>query len=250
MIGRLRTNEGKPAVDELITALKKQKPVQQLKWNDNLMKAARDWAQTQGPSGGTGHVSADGKSTPSSRVKKYMKWERTMGENIMYGGSNPLGTLSAFLIDDGVASRGHRTNIFKSAFAQTGAYTGKWGSSSWETVVVYSGSNTALNFVGPKISVPAKFGESTKYPAPDAKAGTWDFAATASTDSDGKGAAEKEEEKKEEKPASKIAHNNWACQYWALRTAQIKYGEDVLAADKKRLATFEALKATNTEMVA
>jgi len=156
VIGNLRTREGKKAVDELVAVLKKQKPTTQLKWNENLMKAARDWAAVQGKSGAMGHVL--GNSTPSSRVKKYMKWERTMGENIMYGASNPLRIMSAFLIDDGVASRGHRNNILKSAFAYTGAFTGKW-KSTYQTVVVYSGSNTALNYQGPKVSVPSKYGE-------------------------------------------------------------------------------------------
>jgi len=44
VIGNLRTREGKKAVDELVAVLKKQKPTTQLKWNENLMKAARDWA--------------------------------------------------------------------------------------------------------------------------------------------------------------------------------------------------------------
>jgi len=157
VIGNLRTREGKPAVDELVAALKKQKPVGQLKWNDNLMKAAKDWADIQGPTGGMGHVSKDKKSTPSTRIRKYMKWERTMGENIMYGSSDPLRILSAFLVDDGVASRGHRTNILKGAFAYTGLYTGKWRG-TYQTVVAYTGSNTSFNYKGPSVAIPAKFG--------------------------------------------------------------------------------------------
>jgi len=72
--GRYNTSEGTVPVKELITFLKKQSPVQQLKWNNNLMLAAKDWQKEQGPTGKTGHVSANGKSTPSSRVRKYMKW--------------------------------------------------------------------------------------------------------------------------------------------------------------------------------
>jgi len=74
----------------------------------------------------------------------------------MYGNSNPLEGLSLFLVDDGVKNRGHRTNIFNKNFAHVGCYTGKWGKTSTMTVVDFTGSYKALNYVGPKVAIETK----------------------------------------------------------------------------------------------
>jgi hypothetical protein len=75
-----------------------------------------------------------------------------MGENIMYNGRNPLGTLISLAVDDGVSSRGHRHNILKKGYVYTGIVSGKFnGASSGRcylrylntmSVFVYSGSST------------------------------------------------------------------------------------------------------------
>lgn len=108
-----------------------------------------------------GHWSAKLKSNPGSRIRKYMKYERTYGENIMYGAGDPLRSLLAFAVDDGVKSRGHRRNIFNSKFAYMGCYTGQWRK-SWMTVVDFTGSNTELNYKGPEIAIPKKVGSELK----------------------------------------------------------------------------------------
>lgn len=121
-----------------------------------------DWARVQGPGGseaGTmGHVSKRLNSNPRSRmIKRGVKLQRTYGENIMYGSNNPLRSLLAFAIDDGVKSRGHRKNIFNEKFAWMGCWTGPW-KRSWTTVVGFSGSYTQLNFKGPFVAIPKKVG--------------------------------------------------------------------------------------------
>ena len=117
------TNEGVRAVQELENFLRNQQPVRQMKWSDNLMKAAKDHVLDTGPSGKTGHTGNDG-SNMAQRIERYGKWEATAGENIMYFSKAPLQVLIDLAIDDGVSSRGHRVNIFKNDYAYTGMYTG------------------------------------------------------------------------------------------------------------------------------
>ena len=118
----MMTNEGAPAVQELIKFLNEQTPLHALMWSDELAKAANDLAVPQGEAGETGHTGPDG-STMTSRIEKHLKWESTIGENIMYGGDTPLEAILSLAIDDGVAGRGHRVNIFKDNFYYTGVAT-------------------------------------------------------------------------------------------------------------------------------
>jgi uncharacterized protein YkwD len=78
---------------------------------------------SQGPTGKTGHVSANGK-TMSQRIEMFGEWEVTCGENISYGHKNATDVITQLLVDDGVQSRGHRTNFFKPEFKVMGCYTG------------------------------------------------------------------------------------------------------------------------------
>ena len=89
-----------------------------------------------------------------SRINKFMTWERTIGENIMYNSMTPLEALLSLAIDDGVSNRGHRTNIMGSNFYFMGPATGmhqRFGSMS---VIDYSGSNRPSSFNAPTIAVP------------------------------------------------------------------------------------------------
>jgi uncharacterized protein YkwD len=69
-----------------------------------------------------------------------MKWERTIGENIMYTSNTPLQVLTDLAVDDGVSSRGHRRNIFNGKFAHVGIYTGYHKTYKRQTVFDYMGS--------------------------------------------------------------------------------------------------------------
>jgi len=151
--GNLRTNEGVAAVAEYENFLRNARPVQQMKWSDGLMKACYDHVKDTGPSGATGHTGVDG-STMSTRIARYMKWERTAGENIMYTSNSPLQVLTDLAVDDGVSSRGHRRNIFQGKFAYVGIYTGPHKTYGRQTVLDYSGSYTNFNFQGPKLQIP------------------------------------------------------------------------------------------------
>ena len=122
---RLLTQEGVAAVDEALAFLREAKPVPALKRiSPGMSAAARDLVCQHGPSGGTGHTGADG-SSPFDRISRHGKWSGSAAENISYGaGTDPLEIVIGWIVDDGVASRGHRTNIFKRELSVIGFAAG------------------------------------------------------------------------------------------------------------------------------
>lgn len=83
-----------------------------------------------------------------------MSWESTIGENIMYNCMTPLEAVLNLCIDDGVPSRGHRVNIFKSEYYYTGPYTAMHSTYTSETVTTFSGAWSAPTYTAPTITVP------------------------------------------------------------------------------------------------
>lgn len=119
----LRTNEGPAAVQEAIRFLRAQDALPPLTWEDGLWRAAGDHVRDQGPRGGTGHSGSDG-SSMGQRISRYGEWQSTAAENIDYGSANALDVLVSLIVDDGVPSRGHRTNIFNPRLRVMGAACG------------------------------------------------------------------------------------------------------------------------------
>ena len=124
----LRTQEGPKAVREAIAFLEKQKPLPPVAWSDRLQKAAEDLATDQGSHGGLGHQGSDG-STPWGRIGRYGEVSGASGEVVTYGTfgtpGDPRRAVLAFIVDDGVADRGHRVLLFDPRFTLAGA---AWGS--------------------------------------------------------------------------------------------------------------------------
>ena len=119
----VQLQEGTRAVDEAITFLERTKPLGSLTASKGLSSAAKAHAVDQGKSGATGHSGADG-STPFDRMNRFGKWQETAGENISYGSGDARGIVIQLMVDDGVASRGHRANIFSSALKVVGIGVG------------------------------------------------------------------------------------------------------------------------------
>ena len=120
-----------------------------------MMAASRDHVLDTGPSGLTGHDGTDG-SSPSDRCKKYVKLEGSSGENIDYGDKGPQDVIIALMIDDGVPSRGHRTNIFNKAFKKMSCFTGDHKTYGKQTVINYNGTEQDMQaFMSAKVD----FGE-------------------------------------------------------------------------------------------
>lgn len=79
----------------------------------------------------------------TTRIDKYGQFIGTIGENIAYGTSGGRAIVLQLIIDDGVPSRGHRTNIFEAAFKYLGAFTADHTVYRTETVIDYAGGLTS-----------------------------------------------------------------------------------------------------------
>ena len=117
------TEEGVAAVDEAIAFLERQRPLAPLSIDPGLGEAASDQARGQGESGGFGHASADGSSF-DARIGRRVGWRGAVAEDISYGEANAVAVVRQLIVDDGVADRGHRTNIFDPALAFAGVGCG------------------------------------------------------------------------------------------------------------------------------
>jgi len=111
-------------------------------WSDALAMAARDHCNDTGPSGITGHTGADG-STMSVRIERYGNWNGNIAENIAYGDPNGADYMVQLYIDDGVASRGHRTNMLNPKLKMTGMHACPHKSYGGMIVAVYAGGMEA-----------------------------------------------------------------------------------------------------------
>ncbi|MDA3851160.1 MAG: CAP domain-containing protein [Spirochaetaceae bacterium] len=112
---RIRTQEGTRVVDELIRAMNEAPSRGILQPSLGMSRASKDHAETQGPTGRTGHDGVDGSSF-TQRVNRYGSWQSNAGENISYGYSDAYKIVMQLLVDDGVSSRGHRKNIMSRDF--------------------------------------------------------------------------------------------------------------------------------------
>lgn len=123
----MMTNEGIAAVNEAITFLKNQAPINTtITFSQELWNACRDIGEDQATSGATGHTGSDG-SSPFTRMERYATITYPAGENLAYGSSDAKDAIIQLIIDDGVSNRGHRTNIFKPDWRVMGNY---WGTHS------------------------------------------------------------------------------------------------------------------------
>jgi uncharacterized protein YkwD len=117
----LLTNEGVAALDEAISVLRSTSPLPALSPSQGLSLGAKDHVNDTGPKGIVGHIGTDG-SDPTQRVNRY--GQGFAGENIDYGASTGRDIVIALIVDDGVSSRGHRTNILRSSYQFAGVSVG------------------------------------------------------------------------------------------------------------------------------
>ena len=114
----LLTKEGAAAVKECVSVMNAQKPLQPFQPSIGLTRAAKDQAAMQSVTDQVGHQGTDG-SSPFDRMKRYGSY-RAAAENIDYGCSNARDIIVSLLVDDGVASRGHRKNILNQSYTAVG----------------------------------------------------------------------------------------------------------------------------------
>ena len=119
----VETSEGVRAVDEAIRYLTRQPALPPLAWSTGLAAAAADLVEEEGMTGAVGHVgrlSGD----PRKRIERHVDLQGKIGENICYGPGEARLVVMDLIIDDAVANRGHRKNIFNRAFGAAGAACG------------------------------------------------------------------------------------------------------------------------------
>ena len=131
------TNEGRPAVEEAIRYLRNQPPVGEVTLSSGISQAAQAHAADQ-RDGKMGHTGSDG-SQPRDRVARFNVENAGVGENIAYGPSTAQAIMISLIVDDGVPSRGHRTNIFRESWAMAGAGCGPHA--TYRTVCVINYAN-------------------------------------------------------------------------------------------------------------
>jgi uncharacterized protein YkwD len=117
------TSEGVTAVDEAIVYLRGAKALPPFSLSPGMSRAAADHVRDLSHSGKVSHDGSDG-SNPSTRARRYGAWKKKMGENLAMGGTTGLRILFQQLIDDGVASRAHRINLFRAEFQVVGVACG------------------------------------------------------------------------------------------------------------------------------
>jgi len=119
----VETREGVRGVDETIRFLIRQPALPPLAWSAGLAAAAAELVDEEGMSGAVGHV---GRlcGDPQQRIERHAEWQGRIGENICYGPGKARQVVMDLIIDDAVADRGHRKNIFTRAFATAGIACG------------------------------------------------------------------------------------------------------------------------------
>ena len=96
-------------VTECIDDLSNDQSKPALQPNAGLIRAAKDLAKDQSETGQTGHRGSDN-STMRSRIERYGS-AFNCAENVSYGRFSAIDIVCGWLIDHGIASRGHRKNI-------------------------------------------------------------------------------------------------------------------------------------------
>jgi uncharacterized protein YkwD len=111
------------AFAEAIDFLMRQSPLPPLSRDELLDAAASEHVEAQGPVGDIGHDGQDGERF-DARLRRHGLQGRMAAENIAYGPSRASDVVRELIIDSGVASRGHRRNIFHPDLAAAGVACG------------------------------------------------------------------------------------------------------------------------------
>jgi uncharacterized protein YkwD len=89
----------------------------------SLSRAAADHVRDTGSRGLTGHRGADG-SGAGQRIERYGRWSGHIGENIIYGLSDPRDAVFEQLLDFGIMDRGHRQTLLNPVWRYVGIACG------------------------------------------------------------------------------------------------------------------------------
>jgi uncharacterized protein YkwD len=118
----IQTREGVAAVDEAIAFLRRQKAMEPLTPDLILALTAGDHVADQGPSGFIGHYGSDGWDFATRVARR--GGDPYGGENISYGYDTAREVIIQLLVDDNIADRGHRVNLFRDGYVRAGVSCG------------------------------------------------------------------------------------------------------------------------------
>lgn len=135
----LVTIEGVSAVDEAIAALRGMTPLPPYTMSPGMCSAAKDHAKDMGRTGNSGHRGTDG-STVEMRVSRYGTFSNGIAENIFYESSGAREAVLGWLVDDGVANRGHRRNLLSTNYRYLGVAVGEPTEAGSMCVLTFAGS--------------------------------------------------------------------------------------------------------------
>jgi hypothetical protein len=133
--------------------------------DEQLSRAAQDHADDIGPKGVTGHVGSDGSSV-DDRISRYVDWDVTIMENIDFGSSSAVEVIISLIVDDGVPSRGHRSNIFNSKAKFVGVGSGDHTEYGTCTVINYIGGISGYKNGGKTPAKPSAGNSNVNKPTP------------------------------------------------------------------------------------
>ncbi len=100
-----------PATEEAIAFVSRQAPLPPLAPDARLDAAAGKFAAEAGPAGRTGHTGADG-SSAGERIHREGVFASLEAEDISLGQESAAGVVRQLVIDEGVPTRAHRSDIF------------------------------------------------------------------------------------------------------------------------------------------
>ncbi|HEY6188529.1 MAG TPA: CAP domain-containing protein [Pyrinomonadaceae bacterium] len=155
------TVEGLTALDEAIAFLRAAQPLPPLQVYKGMSLAAKDHSRDLGTSGNTGHRGSDG-STPNIRASRYGDWTNNIGENIVYQAmTSARESVMGLIIDDGIATRGHRKNIFDATYRAAGIAIGERSNLGTLCVITFAGGFT--DKASPSATTPTSRPAARKY---------------------------------------------------------------------------------------
>jgi uncharacterized protein YkwD len=152
----LVTNEGLSALEEAITFVRSVQPLPPLELRKGLILGAQDHVNDLVKTGQSGHRGSDG-SMLEDRLNRYGNWSVSVGEDIVYRSRKAREDVIALIIDDGVKSRGHRKNIFKSDFHVVGLALGSSTKTPPMCVITFAGGFADKDGANPLVPTAQKF---------------------------------------------------------------------------------------------
>ncbi|HEX8070383.1 MAG TPA: CAP domain-containing protein [Pyrinomonadaceae bacterium] len=137
----LTTEEGAAALEDAINFMRAAKPLGPYDVSRGMCLGANVLVKDQGAKGLTGHRGTDGNFC-EKRLEQFGAWQGTVGENLSYGKDTARERVLTWLIDDGVADRGHRNRLLSPDFKAVGVSCGDHAQLGTMCVLTFAGGFT------------------------------------------------------------------------------------------------------------